>query len=954
MRRVVHWGIDAAEALDYAHRQGIVHRDIKPGNLLIDGAGQLWITDFGLARREGDQTLTRTGDVIGTLRYMSPEQVLAPRPLIDHRSDVYALGATLYELLTVKPVFDGRDAGTLIHQITHNEPRPPTRMNKSLPRDLETIVLKALEKEPSRRYATAQELADDLHRFLEDKPIRAKNPSIVQRGRKWARRHTSAVAAVVIVFFVFVLTSVWLVLDQAKRKDKATVLVSAALQDAEREHGKAMAAGDDLAAWSVAIVVAKRAGDLAADGPISAGLRQRVSKLQAEIEEQADAARARGKETERRHKLLAGFDAAQLKGKTAGTSGAFDCLGKAQGYATAFREFGIDIEQLPVLEAAREIAASPMRHDLIIGTLDWALIGNCENPQRPKLLEVAEAAADDLPSWEKPLIRAMRDNDTDAILQLVDSLARPAASPIVFALVAQHLIEHEMFNEAIALLNEAQQKYPGDFRLNTMLGVHFENHGQPDIAVPLLMVAVALRPETSVAHYNLAVALLNRGDSARAIEEFRRALELSPDHAPAHSGLASALKDKGDLNAAMAEYRLALELDEHFAEGHHNLGNALMDLGDLDGAISEFRRAVELKPDLAQAHNGLGVALGRQGDLDGSVIEHQRAVALNSAVPKLYNNLGLALRKKGDLDGAIIALQRELEINPSDAGVQINLGAALIERGDLDAGITACRRALELKPNQFEAHFNIGTALLDSSDWDGAIAEYRRALELKPDTTEAAYRLAKALWGKGDLEGAIGAYRRATELKPDFVEAHNNLGAALQAHGELEAAMTEFRNALKLAPNFPLARRNLAQTQQYIEWNRRLPDVLAGRDLPGSAAERLELAQFALVQKHLYAAAARWYRDAFAEDPKLTDDVNAGYRYNAACAAALAAADSRDETLSGDERGAWRAQGLEWLTAELRVLKQQASQAGTLAGEDAAGARVKLRQLSRTGCRTPT
>jgi serine/threonine protein kinase len=203
-RTVAQLGIQAAEALEHAHQLGVVHRDIKPANLLIDHRGDLWVTDFGLAHCQSQAGLTMTGDLVGTLRYMSPEQALAQRVTIDHRTDVYSLGVTLYELLTLEPAFGGRDRQELLRQIAFEEPKVPRRLNKAVPRELETIVLKAMEKDPNDRYATAQAMADDLRRFLEDKPIRARRPSMLDRVRKWSWRHrgvlsAAAVSAVVVL-----------------------------------------------------------------------------------------------------------------------------------------------------------------------------------------------------------------------------------------------------------------------------------------------------------------------------------------------------------------------------------------------------------------------------------------------------------------------------------------------------------------------------------------------------------------------------------------------------------------------------------------------------------------------------------------------------------------------------------------------------------------------------------
>jgi hypothetical protein len=194
-----------AEALEFAHEAGVVHRDVKPGNLLLDAKGAVWVTDFGLAHVAADVGLTQTGDLVGTLRYMSPEQASGHRVLVDHRTDVYSLGATLYELLTLEPIFPGQDRQTLLHQILNEEPRAPRRIDRSIPVDLETIVLKAVAKNPAERYATAGEMAADLRRFLDDQPIRARRPTLRDWAVKWARRHRRVLAAAVLGLMAAVL-----------------------------------------------------------------------------------------------------------------------------------------------------------------------------------------------------------------------------------------------------------------------------------------------------------------------------------------------------------------------------------------------------------------------------------------------------------------------------------------------------------------------------------------------------------------------------------------------------------------------------------------------------------------------------------------------------------------------------------------------------------------------------
>jgi WD40 repeat protein/Flp pilus assembly protein TadD len=188
--------VQVAEALAHAHGQGILHRDIKPSNLLLDMQGTVWVTDFGLAKSEDAGGLTQTGDLVGTLRYMAPERFNGKS---DPRSDLYGLGVTLYELLTLRPAFAESDHNRLLQRVLHDEPSRPRKLNPEVPRDLETVVLKAIAKEPGQRYASAAELADDLRRFLGDRPVRARRASATERLWRWVRRNPALAAALSVV-----------------------------------------------------------------------------------------------------------------------------------------------------------------------------------------------------------------------------------------------------------------------------------------------------------------------------------------------------------------------------------------------------------------------------------------------------------------------------------------------------------------------------------------------------------------------------------------------------------------------------------------------------------------------------------------------------------------------------------------------------------------------------------
>lgn len=200
--------LQAAEALDHAHGLGITHRDIKPANLLIDADGNCWITDFGLAHQENDPTLTHTGDLMGTARYMSPEQAAGQPGLVDSRADIYGLGTTLYELLTLQPAFTVDDRQQLLCQIQEKDPPPPRRADSAIPRDLETIVLKAIEKEPKQRYRTAGEMADDLRRFLDGEPIDARPVGRAARLWRWCRRNRGVACLISTIVLIVVFATV--------------------------------------------------------------------------------------------------------------------------------------------------------------------------------------------------------------------------------------------------------------------------------------------------------------------------------------------------------------------------------------------------------------------------------------------------------------------------------------------------------------------------------------------------------------------------------------------------------------------------------------------------------------------------------------------------------------------------------------------------------------------------
>jgi WD40 repeat protein len=228
-RSVAQIGVQTASALSYAHARGIVHRDIKPGNLLLDTTGNVWVTDFGLAKT-GDAGMTHTGDILGTIRYMSPERF---RGQCDVRADVYALGMTLYELLTLKAAYVSGDRLKLMELIRSSEPASPRSIDARIPRDLETIVMKAIDKDMRRRYQSVDEMWEDLQRFVNDEPIKARRVSQAERLWRWCRRNPAVASLMALVALLLVCSAVgtglWAVsADNAAQREKTAA-------DRERE-----------------------------------------------------------------------------------------------------------------------------------------------------------------------------------------------------------------------------------------------------------------------------------------------------------------------------------------------------------------------------------------------------------------------------------------------------------------------------------------------------------------------------------------------------------------------------------------------------------------------------------------------------------------------------------------------------------------------------------------------
>jgi tetratricopeptide (TPR) repeat protein len=817
-RTAARLGLQAAEALDHAHQLGVVHRDIKPANLLVDGCGNLWVTDFGLAHCQSQAGLTMTGDLVGTLRYMSPEQALAKRVLIDHRTDVYSLGATLYELLTLQPAFGGKDRQELLRQIAFEEPARPRRLDRKVPAEFETILLKALEKNPTDRYATAQEMADDLGRFLKDEPIRARPAGVVRRLRKWGRRHQAGVTAAAVCLLVSLAALVgsvgWVLGDRAARRSADERQVAEAL--AVLEPG--LRAGNPHAADVVR--AAQQVEAHLASGLVGPELRSQAEALLADLA------------------LLARLEQIQLD-TAAVKDEHFDDGAADPAYAAAFREYGIDVEGLDP-EAAGSLLRRRVIAVHVAAALDiWAIAWRAADRAGGQALLRAAQATDPDPDRGGTALRAALSRGGDAgRKELKDLAAKAAAAELPAATLALlghilitpvELSDPEAARLAVSALRAGLRRHPADFWLNHDLAVALTKVNPPELdeAIGYFRAASALRPESPGVHVNLGLALALKGRLDEAIDECREALRLKKDYATAHNNLGIGLYAKGRLDEAVAECQEAIRIKKDYPEAHNHLGIALRAKGRTDEAITEYREAIRLQKNNAVAHSNLGNALRDKGQLDEAIAECREALVLRKDFPVAHNNLGNALWDKGRLDEAIAEYQEAIRLKKDYPNAHLHLGNALDDKGQVGGAIAEYQEALRFQPDYPEAHTNLGRALHAKGRLDEAMAEYRAALGSKRDFAEA-YKahnsLGNALAAKGRLDEAIAEYHEVLRIKPDYPEAHNGLGAAHFDKGRLDEAIAEFKEALRIKPDYPEAHNNLGNA---LREERRLDEAIA-------------------------------------------------------------------------------------------------------------------------------
>ena len=817
-----------ATAMHVAHQRGIVHRDLKPANVLLTPDGTPKIADFGLAKQlDDDGGQTQSGAIMGTPNYMAPEQAAGRNREIGPPADVYALGAILYEMLTGRPPFKGGTVWDTLEQVRYQEPVPPSRLQLKIPRDLETICLKCLQKEPARRYASALDLADDLRRFLDRQPIRARPVGRWERAAKWARRSPAAAALLAVSALALLsLASTAAVLYGARLREaereasaaRADLDQQKRLQEVEDRAGNLLVAAEEaLRARTLPAAEAKlgRARDVIDQEPSLARLRPRAAALLDDLRRRQEDQRQYRRFQDLRDRAL------DLLHEPL-TTGTFNRNETAAVARKALDLFGVAPESgLPVFRSAY---FSPNEQaELTRGCYELLLV-------------LAESEAQPLPGQSLAEQRA-------GVQQAIRLLER--ATRLGVRMAAHHLRHARYLDRLGATARAASERARAE---------HFEPSGKPGVldyfllgteryrannlgaAIEAFNAVLQLQPQHFWAQFYLAVCALRNQQAVEALNRLSACQTHRPDfigtylaRGPLYAELGRRAQAAGQPAQAAREFWLAAERDFTRALElrpddsarytiHANRGVSYLWQGKLDEAEKDLREAIRLKPEHFNAHADLAEVYKRQKKVVEACERLDEAIRLQQGLAFLYRSRAQVHVQLEQPQDALDDLRQALQLaagNALDAaGDHIQRGRILHHLRKYPEALEAYDEALKAFPDDrglrkqpaevLAVHHWRARTLLALDRPGEALKALNRHLKLGPDA--AAYRDRGVLKEKqhADFKGAINDYTLALAPRPEAVT-YICRGWARLRNQDPKLAALDFREASRLDARNPEA-----------------------------------------------------------------------------------------------------------------------------------------------------